>query len=65
VKPFRFLADAFDATTAHALGDRARAAEALGVTTFVLPDHLIPQLAPIPYLAPPPSRGTGSERAGE
>jgi probable F420-dependent oxidoreductase len=51
VKPFRFLADAFDASSARELGERARAAEDLGVTTFVLPDHLIPQLAPIPYLA--------------
>jgi probable F420-dependent oxidoreductase len=51
VKPFRFLADAFDASTSAELGERARAAEAMGVTTFVLPDHLIPQLAPIPYLA--------------
>ena len=51
MKPFRFLADAFEATTARELGERARAAQDLGVTTFVLPDHLIPQLAPIPYLA--------------
>jgi probable F420-dependent oxidoreductase len=51
VKPFRFLADAFDAGSARELGERARAAEDLGVTTFVLPDHLIPQLAPVPYLA--------------
>jgi probable F420-dependent oxidoreductase len=51
VKPFRFLADAFDATSARELGERARAAEDLGVTTFVLPDHLVPQLAPVPYLA--------------
>jgi probable F420-dependent oxidoreductase len=51
VKPFRFLADAFDASTTRELGERARAAEALGVTTFILPDHLVPQLAPIPYLA--------------
>jgi probable F420-dependent oxidoreductase len=51
VKPFRFLADAFDARSARELGERARAAEDLGVTTFVLPDHLVPQLAPIPYLA--------------
>jgi probable F420-dependent oxidoreductase len=51
VKPFRFLADAFDARSAQELGERARAAEDLGVTTFVLPDHLVPQLAPIPYLA--------------
>jgi probable F420-dependent oxidoreductase len=51
MKPFRFLADAFDATSARELGERARAAEDLGVTTFVLPDHLVPQLAPVPYLA--------------
>ena len=51
MKPFRFLADAFDATTIHQLGERARAAEAMGVTTFILPDHLVPQLAPIAYLA--------------
>ena len=51
MKPFRFLADAFDASTTRELGERARAAEAMGVTTFILPDHLVPQLAPIPYLA--------------
>ncbi len=51
MKPFRFLADAFEATSVRELGERARAAEDLGVTTFVLPDHLVPQLAPIPYLA--------------
>jgi probable F420-dependent oxidoreductase len=51
MKPFQFLADAFDASSAKELGERARAAEDLGVTTFVLPDHLVPQLAPIPYLA--------------
>ena len=51
MKPFRFLADAIDVTTTRELGERARAAEALGVTTLVLPDHLVPQLAPIPYLA--------------
>ncbi|HEX5822894.1 MAG TPA: TIGR03621 family F420-dependent LLM class oxidoreductase [Candidatus Limnocylindrales bacterium] len=51
MKPFRFLSDAFDASTTRELGERARAAEGLGVSTFVLPDHLVPQLAPIPYLA--------------
>jgi probable F420-dependent oxidoreductase len=50
-KPYRFLADAFGATSVRELGKRARAAEDLGVTTFVLPDHLVPQLAPVPYLA--------------
>src|SRR6266576_7309867 len=51
MKPFRFLADAFEASSAKELGERARAAEDLGVTTLVLPDHLVPQLAPVPYLA--------------
>ena len=51
MRPFTFLADAFDVTTARELGERARAAEDLGVTTFILPDHLVPQLAPVPYLA--------------
>ena len=50
-KPFTFLADAFDVSSARELGERARAAEALGVTTFVLPDHLVGQPAPVPYLA--------------
>src|SRR3954468_23786589 len=50
-KPFTFLADAFDAASARELGERARAAEDLGVTTFVLPDHLVAQQAPVPYLA--------------
>jgi probable F420-dependent oxidoreductase len=50
-KPFRFLADACGVTSARELGERARAAQRLGVTTFVLPDHLIAQPAPVPYLA--------------
>jgi probable F420-dependent oxidoreductase len=50
-KPFTFLADALDASSAHELGERARAAEDMGVTTFVLPDHLVAQPAPVPYLA--------------
>jgi len=50
-RPFTFLADAFDVSSARDLGERARAAEALGVTTFVLPDHLVSQPAPVPYLA--------------
>ena len=51
MQPFSFLADAFDATSARELGERARAAEDLGVTTFILSDHLVPQLAPVPFLA--------------
>ncbi len=50
-RPFTFLADAFDVASAQRLGERARAAEDLGVTTFVLPDHLVGQPAPVPYLA--------------
>jgi probable F420-dependent oxidoreductase len=50
-KPFTFLADAFGVSSARELGERARAAEDLGVTTFVLPDHLVAQPAPVPYLA--------------
>ena len=50
-RPFTFLADAFDVSSARELGEKARAAEALGVTTFVLPDHLVGQPAPVPYLA--------------
>src|SRR6478752_8266673 len=50
-RPFSFLADAYDVSSARELGERARAAEDLGVTTFVLPDHLVGQLAPVPYLA--------------
>ena len=50
-RPFTFLADAFDVSSARELGDKARAAEELGVTTFVLPDHLVGQPAPVPYLA--------------
>jgi probable F420-dependent oxidoreductase len=49
--PLTFLADAFDVSSARELGERARAAEDLGVTTFVLPDHLVGQPAPVPYLA--------------
>lgn len=50
-RPFTFLADAFDVSSAKELGERARAAEDLGVTTFVMPDHLVEQPGPIPYLA--------------
>jgi probable F420-dependent oxidoreductase len=50
-KPFTFLADSSGVSSAGELGERARAAEDLGVTTFVLPDHLVAQPAPVPYLA--------------
>jgi probable F420-dependent oxidoreductase len=51
MRPFTFLVDDFTATNATELGERARRAEALGATTFVIPDHLVPMMAPIPYLA--------------
>jgi probable F420-dependent oxidoreductase len=50
-RPFTFLADAFAVPSARELGEKARAAEELGVTTFVLPAHLFGQPAPVPYLA--------------
>src|SRR4029079_18910321 len=52
VKPFTFIADAYDITDGRDLAERARRAESLGVTTFSIPDHLVEgNLAPIPYLA--------------
>jgi probable F420-dependent oxidoreductase len=51
MRPFTFLVDDYTATNAPELGERARHAEALGATTFVIPDHLVPMMAPIPYLA--------------
>ena len=50
MRPFTFLVDDYTATNATELGERARRAEALGATTFVIPDHLVPMMAPIPYL---------------
>jgi alkanesulfonate monooxygenase SsuD/methylene tetrahydromethanopterin reductase-like flavin-dependent oxidoreductase (luciferase family) len=51
MKPFRFLAAAADIVDGKTLSARARHAEAIGIDTLVLPDHLIEQLAPIPALA--------------
>ena len=51
MRPFTFIADALDAEDAATLAERARRAEAIGVTTFAVPDHLVPMPAPIPYLA--------------
>ena len=51
MRPFTFLVDDYTATNAAELGQRARHAEARGATTFVIPDHLVPMMAPIPYLA--------------
>jgi len=51
VKPFRFLAEARAIATARELAETARRAEAIGIDVLVIPDHLIPQLAPIPAMA--------------
>ena len=51
VKPFTFIADDYGATGGPELAERARRAEALGVTTFAIADHLVEMLAPVPYLA--------------
>jgi probable F420-dependent oxidoreductase len=51
VKPFRFLAEARATATGRELAETARRAEATGIDTLVIPDHLIAQLAPIPAMA--------------
>src|SRR4051794_31384277 len=52
MQSFRFVADSESVANARELGARARRAEDLGVTSFVLPDHLIQeQMSPIPFLA--------------
>jgi probable F420-dependent oxidoreductase len=47
VRPFRFLADARGIGNVRDLTETARRAEAIGIDTLVIPDHLIPQLSPI------------------
>ncbi|MGH2417445.1 MAG: LLM class flavin-dependent oxidoreductase, partial [Candidatus Limnocylindria bacterium] len=51
MKPFRFLAEARAVASARELAETARRAEAIGIDTLVIPDHLIEQLAPIPAMA--------------
>ncbi len=51
MRPFTFLVDDYSAADAAALAESARRAESIGATTFVIADHLIPMMAPIPYLA--------------
>jgi probable F420-dependent oxidoreductase len=51
VKPFTFLAEASAAPDAPSLTELARRAEAVGVTTLVIPDHLVPIPSPLPWLA--------------
>lgn len=51
MRPFRFLADARGIASIRELTETARRAEAIGVDTLVIPDHLIPQLSPIAGMA--------------
>lgn len=51
VRPFRFLAEARAPASVRDLAETARRAEGMGIDTLVIPDHLIPQLAPIPAMA--------------
>jgi probable F420-dependent oxidoreductase len=46
-RPFRFLADARDIASLAELGETVRRAEAIGIDTLVIPDHLIGQMAPV------------------
>jgi probable F420-dependent oxidoreductase len=50
-RPFRFLADAREIATVRELTETARRAEAIGIDTLVIPDHLIAQLAPLAAMA--------------
>jgi probable F420-dependent oxidoreductase len=51
VRPFRFLAGATEPMSAREFAERVRRAEALGFHTLVFPDHVVPQLAPVPAMA--------------
>ncbi len=50
-RPFRFLADARRIASMAELTETVRRAEAIGIDSLVVPDHLIPQLAPAPTMA--------------
>jgi probable F420-dependent oxidoreductase len=51
VRAFRFLAEAGGIADGKALAVNARRAEAMGIDVLVIPDHLIQQLAPVPFMA--------------
>jgi probable F420-dependent oxidoreductase len=51
MRPFTFLVDAPGTVNGAELAEQARRAESIGATTFVIPDHLVPIHAPVPYLA--------------
>ncbi len=46
IRPFRFSVGGGDPVSARALGERARRAEAIGYSTYVVSDHLLNTLAP-------------------
>ena len=50
-RPFTFLADARDPMPGRELAELARRAESMGFHSLVIPDHLIPQLSPVPAMA--------------
>jgi probable F420-dependent oxidoreductase len=50
VHPFRFLTDISDLLDGPALSVAARRAESLGYSALMMPDHLVEQYAPIPFL---------------
>ena len=50
-RPFRFLADARRIGSVRELTETARRADAIGIDTLVVPDHLIEQLSPVPAMA--------------
>jgi probable F420-dependent oxidoreductase len=50
-RPFRFLASASEIASLGELRETVRHAEAVGIDTLVVPDHLVPQLSPVPALA--------------
>ena len=50
-RPFRFSVGGAAPQSARALAERARRAEALGYSTYVVSDHLLNGLAPVPALA--------------
>lgn len=51
MRPFRFLAGATEPVSAREFAERVRRAEAIGFDTLVFPDHVVPQLAPVPAMA--------------
>jgi probable F420-dependent oxidoreductase len=51
MRPFTFHAAVQDVIDGPALADLARHAESIGYASLVVPDHLIPQLSPVPAMA--------------